>query len=121
MFLLLNFRQIWNTDAYYSLLYVQTSICGCIILYQSFLSFTFANLCLLFIVLSIFPHSEYSVLTLLYNVFLLLYTVYLFLHKEPYEEIINIETQKNDEYPEAINMSSFHHNQNYPKQSYMYV
>lgn len=121
MFVLLNFRQIWNTDAYYSLLYIQTMICGCIILYQSFLFFIFVNLCLLFIVLTIFLENEYSVLTLLYNIFLSLYTVYLLLYKESYEEIVNIETQQNDKYPEANDIPSFHHNQNYLKKSYMYV
>jgi hypothetical protein len=70
-------------------------------------------------VLSIFPHSEYSVLTLFYNLFLLLYTVYLLAYKEDYVEIINIE--QNNDYPEAINLSPLHHNQNYQKKSFIYV
>lgn len=120
MFMVLNVRRIWDLDNYYSLLYIQTCICGWLIVYQLFLSFTFANLCFLFLVFTVFPHSAYTVLTLTYNVFLLLYTVYLLLYKEKYEEIIDIETRQNNDYPEAEDMSH-KTKQNYQNQLFMYV
>ena len=122
-FIVLNINQILNTNVYYLLLCLNTSICGFIILYQNFLFFPLysiiANLCLLFIILIIYQQNIYTFFTLTYDVYLLIYTVYLLTYKEDYVEIINI--QQNNDYPEAINLSPLHHNQNYQKKSFIYV